>query len=464
MNLIKRFSWLLLILSVLMAWGCGGEQTGTDQPARETDKDRITITVNNGPKDTEPKEIERWELREKLFEEKYPDIDVVVEMWDYEPAVFMTRAAGDQLSDLVNTWATEAEVLLDNNLAEDITDILTSWEHFDEIQQILLKPFHRNGKYYAFPTSAYSMGLFYNKTLLRDAGVVDENGEADPPESWEEFVEAAKKINDVEKGISGFSILGGHHGRAGWHFLNWGWQGGGSFEEKINGEWKATFDGPGVARALQFVKDLRWKHDVLQDNVLADDTDIAQNFAAGRVGMFIGPANEDTVVALREKYEYDLDNLGIAALPEGPGGRYVQMGADLYIMKPGISEEKKKAAFQWCAFSVSREWKEAEWQLRKKQGLPVGAPYIPIFKGEKQKQWDEALEKYRNIPRFEEYQEEVVKYLKTEPPFYCQQLYKEVLGPAVQEVLTQEDADPRAILDAKAEMFQKRYMDKLKKE
>jgi len=456
---LKRFLLIFFLIAILSILISCGEQPSTD--TGQNREGRIVITVNNGPKDTEPHEVERWALLERKFEEQYPDIDVVVEDWEYDPTVFAVRASGGQLSDVINTWATEAEVLLNSKLAADMTDVLTSWEDFESLRPILLKPFIRDGSYYAFPTSAYSMSLYYNKALFQKAGVVDEKGEADPPDNWEEFLDAAKKITDRESGVCGFAILGGHHARAGWHFLNWGWQGGGEFMKKQDGKWKASFNEPGVVRALQFIRDLRWKHDVLQANVLDDDTDISQAFAAGRVGMFIGPANENTVIALKEKFEFDLDDLGIAALPAGPGGRFVQMGADLSIFRPGITPEKKKAAFKWCTFLVSNEWKEAEWQLRKKQGLPVGAPYIPIFRGERQKQWDEILDQLRTIPRFAEYQENVVDYLKTEPPFYCQQLYKDVLGPSVQEVLTKKDADPAAILNRHAEMFQERYLDKI---
>jgi len=462
-HFMKRINFILMILMGIILFGCGSQSSEKQQePSKSPGKEPITISVNSGPKDTEPREVERWNLLVSMFEEKYPDIKVDVQYWEYEPAIFMTRAVGGQLSDIINTWATEGEILITKKLAADITDVLTSWEDFQDMRPILLEPFHRNNRYYAFPTSAYSMGLYYNKRLFRNAGVVDEKGEANPPRTWEQFLEAAKKIANPDKGICGFAILGGHHARAGWHFLNWGWQGGGEFEKKLHGKWKASFNEPGVILALKFIKDLRWKHNVLQANVLDDDRDISQSFAAGRVGMFIGPANANTIVALKENFGFDLENLGIASLPEGPGGNYVQMGADLYIFRPGIEPEKKKAAFKWCTFCVSNEWKEAEWKLRKKQGLPVGAPYIPIFKGERHQQWEEILEKNRTIPRFSKYQENVVNHLKTEPPYYCQQLYKEVLGPSVQEVLTNKDSDPRAILEEHAENFQKQYLDKIK--
>ena len=40
------------------------------------------------------------------------------------------------------------------------------------------------------------MGLFYDKTLFTQAGLVDQNGEAVPPTNWDEFVAAAKAIKE----------------------------------------------------------------------------------------------------------------------------------------------------------------------------------------------------------------------------------------------------------------------------
>lgn len=459
-NLLRL--WGMILIGCVALTGCGGsrEKEGAKEIKYDANR-RIILTVNKGPMETEKNEIERARLLVEMFEKKHPDIHVVMESWVFTPETFAVRAAANQLTDLVDTWATEGETLLNNNLVSDMTPLLTAWRDFNDLHPIILKPFERDGHYYAFPISAYSMGLYYNKSLFRKAGITDAKGEAKPPETWEEFLATAKRLTDRKSGVCGFAILGGDHSRAGWHFLNWGWQGGGEFMVKEDGRWRAVLNGPGVVRALQFVKDLRWKYGVLQENVLDDQEDIMQAFAAGRVGMFIEPANEGGVVKLREKYGFNLTDLGIAPLPAGPGGSFVQMGADYLVFRPGISDEMKKVAFRWCEFLVSNEWKEAEWQLRRRQGLPVGAPYIPIFRGERQRQWDAILENYRTIPRFAEYGS-VVDYLKTEPPYYCQQLYKEVLGPAVQEVLTNEKSDPAAILGKSAEIFQRRYLDRIK--
>ena len=55
------------------------------------------------------------------------------------------------------------------------------------------------GKTYTVPTTATTQGLIYNKELFKAAGIVDENGEAKPPKTWDEFREVAKKLTDPAK-------------------------------------------------------------------------------------------------------------------------------------------------------------------------------------------------------------------------------------------------------------------------
>ncbi len=52
------------------------------------------------------------------------------------------------------------------------------------------------GKIYCIPVSSRTMGLLYNKDMFKKAGIVDEKGEAKPPETWDEFRETAKKLTD----------------------------------------------------------------------------------------------------------------------------------------------------------------------------------------------------------------------------------------------------------------------------
>lgn len=62
------------------------------------------------------------------------------------------------------------------------------------------------GKLYSVPTGATTQALVYNKEMFREAGLVDENGEPKPPETFDEVREYAKKLTNPSKKQFGIII------------------------------------------------------------------------------------------------------------------------------------------------------------------------------------------------------------------------------------------------------------------
>lgn len=57
-----------------------------------------------------------------------------------------------------------------------------------------------DGKTYMLPQGVTTQGLIYNKDMFKAAGLVDENGEATPPKTWDELREYAKILtNESER-------------------------------------------------------------------------------------------------------------------------------------------------------------------------------------------------------------------------------------------------------------------------
>ena len=151
--------------------------------------------------------------------------------------------------------------MAERGYALDLTDLLAQWEYKDQLNEDVLAPFVRDGRVYALPSNGYIMGLFYNKKLFKEAGLVDSQGEGIVPANWDEFVETAQKLNNKQKGIAGFGIMG-NGAEAGWGFLNWVWQAGGDFQREIDGTWQAVFAEPEAVKALEFERSAL-KYDVL---------------------------------------------------------------------------------------------------------------------------------------------------------------------------------------------------------
>lgn len=54
-----------------------------------------------------------------------------------------------------------------------------------------------DGKVYCLPCNVNTFGLVYNKDMFKKYGIVDENGEPTPPETFEEVREYAKRMTDL---------------------------------------------------------------------------------------------------------------------------------------------------------------------------------------------------------------------------------------------------------------------------
>jgi len=90
--------------------------------------------------------------------------------------------------------------MVENNYLAAIDDLPGSKEFLKKYDSLLIKNRNTyNDKVYTVPFSAATQGLIYNKDMFRAAGIVDENGEPTPPETFEELREYAKKLTNPGK-------------------------------------------------------------------------------------------------------------------------------------------------------------------------------------------------------------------------------------------------------------------------
>jgi ABC-type sugar transport system permease subunit/ABC-type glycerol-3-phosphate transport system substrate-binding protein len=106
---------------------------------------------------------------------------------------------------------------------------------------------------YGIPTSVDDRALIYNRDLLKQAGLVDADGEAKPPRTWEELAEYAVKLSafDAEGNLTrvGFAPQFGNS----WLYM-YGWMNGGAFMSK-DGK-TCTINDPRIVEALQYMTDV----------------------------------------------------------------------------------------------------------------------------------------------------------------------------------------------------------------
>ncbi|HJA94436.1 MAG TPA: extracellular solute-binding protein [Candidatus Eisenbergiella merdipullorum] len=223
----------LMVTGSLLA-GCGqsagGEQTGesaasaagsaeeTVASAEETSASQETdsaqaegpqevITVNIWSANMHDKAVMDEmvaEFNDTIGKERGLEIEYLANSNDYSSALELAFAGGTEPDLMTSTWIP--------------TDMLKGWivplDEISGLDELIEKrsPYMQvgttsyEGHVYALPMAVTTRGLVYNKEMFVEAGLVDENGEATPPKTWDEFVEYARILTDVSNNQFGVII------------------------------------------------------------------------------------------------------------------------------------------------------------------------------------------------------------------------------------------------------------------
>ena len=197
-----------------------------------------------------------------------------------------------------------------------------------------LEAFVRGGEYrgklYGLPILSSARAFFYNRRLLDRAGLTR------PPRTWDELVQAARKVQALGDGTIGYALpMGPEEAQAEWSI--WMWNNGGDW--KSGDRW--TIDSDRNVEALQFLADLANKHKVTQVNPgKTNRTDGAfQLFKDGKVGMVMGFSPLAAQLDAEGKVDY-----GVGEMPTNTGIS-ITLAVEDYLMafkKRGNQEPVRK--------------------------------------------------------------------------------------------------------------------------
>ncbi len=472
---------IMLVLSLLV--GCGSKTASTpepqkkdgaaapaqaEEPKKEAAPKPVTLTLGIWPEDNQEAERKMYEDWKKVFEEKYPHITVKPDHYKYSPETFVPKAESGQLPTIYESWFTEPQKIIANGYAADITDIMVKNGWDKAMNPSILKMVSKDGRIYAMPRDGYSLGLYVNVDLYKKAGLVDENGVPKYPKTFDELAQTARTIKD-KTGKAGMIILTKDN-CGGWHFSNIAWAFGAEFEKQVDGKWVANLNSQEVVDAMQYVKDLKWKYDVLLPNALLGWGDWIKYFGTEQAAMCF--AGGDVPHLPVNDYKLNKDHIGIAPIPAGPKGQYSLTGGTPYMFANNATPEEIDAAFKFLEVmgrvpkvdEKVLEGREMDLRTRAGKGEPVGPQPLQIWQN---KEYADAItamferNKNVNMAYFQDFQEASLKILRTEEPYNCQDLYA-ILDKVLQKVLTDKNADPRTLLDAANKEFQDKFMSKVK--
>jgi len=194
------------------------------------------------------------------------------------------------------------------------------------------KPAYYKGKTHAVPWTLSTGAIFYNKTLLHQAGFTS------PPGDWEELLLMSQKIFSLDPKVYGYGLKTGSFTT--WQkFLPFVWSNGGSLLD-LNGE-RALSTQPEFLQALHYYKKLR------QYSLFDENLAVRKAFQEGRVGFMV----EEPGTIQRFRKESPELSFGIVSLPKAPTGKSISFaGAQMLAITKNTTNYK--AAEQLIHFLV----------------------------------------------------------------------------------------------------------------
>jgi multiple sugar transport system substrate-binding protein len=188
----------------------------------------------------------------------------------------------------------------------------------------------------ALPLDTHPMGLYYNTKLFREAGIVDAQGNARPPATWDEFVADAQKLTKDTHGEGrpdqwGFVFTNQHT-----NWLTFAHQFGADILTP-DGK-RGAMSSPGAIEATRHMTDLIYRYHVAPK---PEGVDAWLAFRTGKAAM----ALEGIYMVASLEEQHNLQFAG-APVPQFGPQRGVWGGSHMLCQPVGISPERSRAAWR----------------------------------------------------------------------------------------------------------------------
>ncbi|MFC0436176.1 ABC transporter substrate-binding protein [Kutzneria buriramensis] len=449
-------SWKLLTTGAALAVaatalaGCAGGDTSANG--------HTTLTVSIDP-GLDKGAVAAFTTRVKQFETANPGIDVRTQEFKWDATTFTAKLAGGTLPDVFTMPFTDGRGLIQRRQIADISGLVKAFPYFDKFSPQIAKAGEADdGGMWAVPISAYGQALHYNRTLFTQAGLNPD----DPPITWDQVRADARQIAQ-RTGQAGYAEMTTDN-TGGWILTTLDYAFGGRTEQLGGDHAKSTLDTPQMTAALQELHAMRWDDNSMGSNFLYDWNGINQDFAAGRVGMYVsGGANYGSLKAQNAIKPADY---GVTALPLTGKDAGVLGGGTLAAVSATASDSVKAAAVKWIDFyymqkQTNQDAAVADAKATADSGEVVGAPELPVFDKAQYDQRMTWIARYVNVPvkQMAPYTDKMFDQpLVPEPTKSTQQVYA-LLDTVVQKVLTDRNASIPAML-ADAQLQAQALLDK----
>jgi multiple sugar transport system substrate-binding protein len=447
---MKKLISLLLAVLMVAAFAASLVASGQEEAENSDNSDwrdeEINLVMWDYPIEGPLKEKTLADF--KVFEEMYPNITIEHKLFQPEPGTdrieFTTAmAGGNGPSAYAGAPSVVMKLWANQGFFYPLNEYLDEWEETPFLQPAGVKIATVDENVYGIPTMLTPFVLAYNINRFEEEGL----DPANPPKTWDEYVEAAIALTDRANGEYGISLMGS--GIADWWFQFYVWQAGGEITTvEKDGTIELHLTEQPAIDALQFYKDLRWKHDVVQEDILMGFGDQATDFSLGKAGMIIFTPEWIpwwTSMGLKQ------EDIGITPMPTGPAGVNTVSTSGVFLtMNPFISKNERDATWEYMKFVARRELVIERYETL--AAANVKYPSIPMYTDINiqdileglSEVWVDAMNDAADSSREEYILVEDIR------PYLVQ---------AIQAVLVDEKADPKTELEKVAASIQREVID-----
>lgn len=320
MRKILRLPASLLLAGAIVTAGCSeqdGQELnggGTGRPHKSVEAEsKVTLSFwRNSGNDFENAAFDKLV---RSFMEKHPDIAVemnAIPYADYDTKLRVAIASGSP-PDIMTLDAPSVASYAYLGALQPLTAYFRAGGHLEDIPKPTLATYTYSDEIYMAPLAESSIALFYNKKMFEAKGIPLPSRNPDEPWTWDQVLDAARKLNDPARGIYGIDPGQGFQNAGAASYFKYPiiWQFGGELMSPDGKTAKGYLDSPETKQALQFYADL---YNIYKVSALEYPPD---PFPNGKLGMSV--EGSWSLGYLAEKFpdfrlgvDYD-----IAPLPKG---------------------------------------------------------------------------------------------------------------------------------------------------
>jgi ABC-type glycerol-3-phosphate transport system substrate-binding protein len=369
------------VVTAVAALGLGAAAcSSTSAPSSSGGK--VSISIDCAPPAAQfPVEHKEWLEDVAIFQKANPTI-TIKSIYNYPcetTTTFTAMLRGGTEPNVFYTYFTDLPQVLLAGQAADITQYVnsTTVPALKDIVPGSMKAVTAGKTLYGLPTSNYTQGLIYNRTLFTKAGL----NPNEPPTTWAQVEADAKKIAALGNGIEGWGDYSAQN-TGGWHFSSYIDALGGSMVNNAAAPPTASFDNANGMAVLEALHTLRFTDKAMSATQGLAWGSLQQQMAQGKLGMYIA-APDDIYNVIVPTDKGNVNDFGMGPLPSLTGTPAASLsGGNDYMFAKSDTPAQIEAGIKWINFEdLTPGVGQFNFARLKADGQPVGFPEPELFQG-----------------------------------------------------------------------------------